>query len=241
MIAGNAVDGLSHSSSDEKKPRNRAMRVGVTGGIGSGKSTVCQLFADLGVPVYNSDARARELMNGDGGIKRAIVTLLGPGAYRDERLDSAYVAARVFTDKVLLASLNAIVHPAVALDFEAWALSFADQPYVVLESAILFESGFDRFVDRVIAVSASPEVRLTRVLLRGGGGRDASSLSRSGDVDGVGVPGGQPLSREEVMRRMANQLPDVDRETRSWRTIDNNGTLAQLIAHVQQLDNQLKQ
>ncbi len=194
------------------------IRVGVTGGIGSGKSTACKLFAERGVPVYNSDSRAREIVNCGGKTRRAIVDLLGEQAYRGDRLDSAYVAGRVFSDKLLLASLNAIIHPAVALDLEAWTLSFADRPYVVLESAILFESGFDRFVDRVITVSAPGQVRLERVLARGGG-----------------------LSREEVMQRMANQLTDADREARAWRTIDNSGTLAELTARVEEIDNQLKQ
>ena len=194
------------------------IQVGVTGGIGSGKSTACKLFAERGVPVYNSDSRAREIVNCGGKTRRAIVDLLGEQAYRGDRLDSAYVAGRGFSDKLLLASLNAIIHPAVALDLEAWTLSFADRPYVVLESAILFESGFDRFVDRVINVSAPEPVRLERVLARGGG-----------------------LSREEVMRRMANQLTDADREARAWRTIDNSGTLAELTARIEEIDKELKQ
>ncbi len=216
----------------------RTTRVGVTGGIGSGKSAVCKLFSELGIPVYDSDARARKLMNGlstcsnmpvagkgetvEGGaggeIKRAIVALLGAEAYRDGVLDNSFVAGKVFADKMLLASLNAIVHPAVALDFEAWTLSFADRPYIVLESAILFESGFDRLVDRVIAVSAPEAVRLERVLARSGKG----------------------VSRQEVMRRMANQLTDADREARADFLIYNSGSLAELADRVKELDKQLK-
>jgi dephospho-CoA kinase len=212
------------------------IRVGVTGGIGSGKSTVCELFAGLGVPVYNSDVRARELMNGGGEIKRSIVALLGPEAYRGDRIDSGYVAAKVFNDKMLLASLNAIVHPAVALDFEAWALSFADRQYVVLESAILFESGFHRLVDKVVAVSAPVAVRIERVLVRNGavGGGEGGSGGSRGAHSGA-------VSREEVLRRMANQLTDEERSTRADVTIDNGGSLATLAERVQQLDNQLKQ
>lgn len=195
------------------------IKVGVTGGIGSGKSTVCKLFAELGMPVYTSDVRARELMTRDEGIRRKIVGLLGEGAYRGDVLDNGYIAARVFADKMLLASLNAIVHPVTALDFEAWTLSFADRPYVVLESAILFESGFDRFVDRVIAVSAPEAVRIERVLKRGGSG----------------------VSREDVMRRMVNQLADEDREARAWRIIDNSGGIEDLAAAVKLTDKELKQ
>lgn len=196
------------------------IRVGVTGGIGSGKSTVCELFAELGAPVYNSDNRARGLMQGEDGVKRAVVALLGAEAYRGDVLDNVYVAGKVFADKMLLASLNAIVHPAAALDFEAWALSMTDLPYVVLESAILFESGFDRLVDRVITVSAPEAIRLERVLRRGGDNMQ---------------------SREEVMRRMANQLADADREARAWRTINNDGSLEDLAARIQLIDKELKQ
>lgn len=193
-------------------------RVGVTGGIGSGKSTVCELFARSGVPVYDSDSRARELMNGgDGKIRRAVTSLLGPGAYRENMLDGAFVAGRVFADRMLLASLNAIVHPAVAEDFEAWAMAKGDFPYVVLESAILFESGFWRLVDRVVTVSAPEQVRLERVCRRSG------------------------ISREEVMRRMANQLSDSERERRADHIIDNGGSLHELAARVEEIDKLLKQ
>jgi dephospho-CoA kinase len=220
-MTGAGMTGSGRSGNGRAAAGGRALRVGVTGGIGSGKSTVCQLFARLGAHVYDSDTRARELMNGDGGIKRAIVALLGPDAYRGLALDNAYVAAKVFNDKMLLASLNAIVHPAVAMDFEAWALPFTGSSgsdgrpvssYIVLESAILFESGFDRFVDRVVSVSAPVEVRLERVLSRGSG-----------------------LSREEMTRRMANQLSDADRAARAWRTIDNSGSQDELATQVRLL------
>ncbi|MDR2883143.1 MAG: dephospho-CoA kinase [Alistipes sp.] len=187
------------------------IRVGVTGGIGSGKSTVCRLLAERDVPVYDSDSRARELMDGDGEIRRAIVSLLGSAAYRnDGSLDRCYVATKVFGDKMLLASLNAIVHPAVALDFEAWTLPFSSQPYVVLESAILLESGFNRFVDRVVTVAAPVEVRIERVVCRG-------------------------VNREEVMRRMDNQLSDGERAGRAWRVIDNGGSMDYLARQVAEI------
>jgi dephospho-CoA kinase len=213
------------------------------------------MFAALGAPVYDSDSRARELMNGHGGIRRAIVELLGEEAYRDEALDNAFVASKVFADKMLLASLNAIVHPAVALDFDAWTRAFTDRPYVVLESAILFESGFNRIVDRVVAVSAPVEVRLERVLARGGGasksgdafkGRGDAFKGRGGDGGGSDAfrggsvfKGGGGISREDVARRMANQLTDSEREARAWRTIDNGGNLTDLAASVQRIHSEL--
>jgi dephospho-CoA kinase len=192
--------------------------MGLTGGIGSGKSTVGGLFEELGVPVYYSDLRGRELMCGSGEIQCSIVRLLGSGAYRGDVPDTAYIARRVFADPMLLASLNSIIHPAVALDFESWTLSLTDRPYVLLESAILFESGFDRLVDRVVTVSAPEQMRLERVLARGHGG----------------------VSREDIMRRMANQLTDTERSRRAWRTMENNGTLADLARQVRQIDKEIK-
>lgn len=191
------------------------MRIGVTGGIGSGKSTVCQCFARLGVPTYDSDSRARAVMN-SAGIRRAIVDLLGEEAYRGAELNRAFVASKVFNDRMLLASLNTIVHPAVAQDFDAWALGLAAQPYVLMESAILFESGFDRLVDRVIAVSAPAEMRLERVLADRG------------------------VSRQDVLRRMENQLTDAERESRADFVVHTTGTLDELFVKVQSLDSQIK-
>lgn len=191
------------------------IKVGVTGGIGSGKSRVCALFAALGVPVYDSDGRAKELLNGNGEIRDAVVGLLGHRAYDNEVLDRTYVASKVFDDKMLLTEFNGIVHPAVALDFDAWCMSYANIPYIIMESAILFESGFDRFVDKIIAVSAPESVRIERVARR----------------DGV--------SRESVLRRIANQLTDVAREDRADYVINNDGDIEQLAAAVKELNKKL--
>jgi dephospho-CoA kinase len=191
-------------------------RVGVTGGIGSGKSRVCALFAALGVPVYNSDERARELMNGDGRVRDGVISLFGSQAYSGGVLNSAYIASKVFADKILLASLNGIVHPAVAFDFEDWLISCADFPYVVIESAILYESGFDRFTDKVITVSAPDNVRIARVASR----------------DGV--------SRQSVEQRIANQLTDEVREVRADYVINNGNGIEELAAEVKELDKRLR-
>lgn len=193
------------------------MKVGLTGGIGSGKSCAGDIFAGLGIPVYDSDSRGRELMNGGGALRRAVEELLGPEAYRNGRLNRAFVADRVFKDKLLLASLNGIVHPAVAQDFEAWAMSKDEYPYVILESAILFESGFDRFTDKVVTVSAPEEMRIERVASR----------------DGV--------SRQSVMDRIANQLTDSERESRADFVVRNCGTIGNLDARVREIDKLLRQ
>jgi dephospho-CoA kinase len=196
------------------------IRIGVTGGIGSGKSTVCRLLEGLGAPVYYSDARAREIVDGapaHAPLRRRITNLLGTEAWHGNGLDRAYVASKVFSDKLLLSSLNAIIHPAVALDFEAWALLYADRPYVVMESAVLFESGFDRLVDRVVAVSAPAELRVERVVARGGG-----------------------MARADVERRMANQLTDADREARAWLTVHNDGDVEELARRVGWIDGRIR-
>ena len=141
------------------------IKIGVTGGIGSGKSTVCRVFSLLGIPYYDSDAEAKRLMNTDSELATRIRSLLGPGAYTDQGLDRAYVSARVFGHPDRLQRLNAIVHPAVEHDFARWAEA-QQAPYVIEESAILFESGADRLMDRTVAVVAPEEVRIRRVCRR---------------------------------------------------------------------------
>ncbi len=171
-----------------------ALRIGLTGGIGSGKSTVARVFEALGAKVYRADARAKELMVSDPQIVEALTSLLGPRAYRDGQPDRAWIASRVFADKDLLAKMNGIIHPRVAEDFERWA---ADG-IVVLEAAILFESGLDRLVDCVVSVDAPEEQRVARAAAR----------------DGV-TPG-------SVRMRVASQMPDSERAARADFVIDNS-------------------
>lgn len=159
------------------------MKVGITGGIGSGKSTVCRLFAQRGIAVYDSDREAKRLMTEDAALRQAIGARFGDEAYADGALNRRYLASRVFTDSEALADLNALVHPAVMADFAAWA-GRQRSPYVVLESAILFEAGLEHSVDRTVAVVAPFELRLERTCRRDG------------------------CDRESVLRRMAVQLDD---------------------------------
>ena len=144
------------------------IRVGVTGGIGSGKSTVCRLFAERGVPVYDSDSEAKRLMGEDPSLRAALVEAFGDETFRDGVLNRRYLAATVFGDRRALARLEALVHPCVKRDFERWAAERTAEPYVVLECAILYESGMDAAVDRVVAVVAPEELRLVRVNARDG-------------------------------------------------------------------------
>lgn len=165
-------------------------RVGLTGGIGSGKSTVARVLALFGVPVYCADERGRYLSDHDPELAAAITRLLGPRAYAGGRLDRAWVAGRVFGDRELLGRLEAIVHPAVRRDFQAWAAR-REAPYTVLESAILFESGFDAEVDRVVVVVAPEALRVARTLRRDG------------------------ASEAEVRRRVEAQMSDAERTGRA--------------------------
>lgn len=146
-------------------------KVGITGGIGSGKSTVCAMFEELGVAVYNSDVRAKELMTTNTALREAIVERFGAECYNADGLNRSYLAERVFSNGEELAALNGIVHPAVMADFEAWAESSAGS-YVVLESAILFEAGLEGSVDMVIAVLAPQELRIERAMARDGAQRE---------------------------------------------------------------------
>ena len=135
-------------------------KVGITGGIGSGKSTVCRMFAELGVAVYDSDAEARGLMTGSVELREAVCREFGDDIYKEDgSLDRARLAAAVFADDDARRRLNAIVHPAVISDFEAWAQRQSGD-YVLLESAILFEAGLGGGVGLSVGVIGAPGVRL---------------------------------------------------------------------------------
>ena len=173
------------------------IKVGVTGGIGSGKSTVCRMLSERGVPVYDSDSAAKRLMNEDPALRAALVEAFGPETFRDGSLDRRYLARRVFNDPQQLRRLEALVHPCVKRDFARWAEAHADADYVVLECAILYESGMDACVDRVVAVVAPEEIRMIRVNARDG------------------------ATAEEIRRRMAAQLSDDELGARADLTIVN--------------------
>lgn len=177
-----------------------ALKVGITGGIGSGKSTVCRIFGVLGVPVYSADERARCLMEENAGLRREITGLLGSQAYRENgSLDRQWVASRVFTDPRLLEKLNAIVHPAVALDGEEWQHNHRHSLYTIREAALLFESGSYMALDRIIEVFAPSELRIERVMRR-----DA-------------------ITRQQVLDRMARQWPEWKKLIMADDVILNDG------------------
>lgn len=139
--------------------------VGLTGGIGSGKTTVAKAFKALGIPVYIADVEAKKLMNRSKIIKRKLIALLGEDAYVDGKLNRPYIANIIFNDTSYLEKMNAIVHPRVARHFEKWVLK-QDAPYVIKEVAILFENGGNTQCDFVITVTAPKALRIARLLKR---------------------------------------------------------------------------
>ena len=148
------------------------MIVGLTGGIGSGKSTVANLFRKLGVPVYDSDKEAKLLMNTSDKIKKALVKLLGKESYIDGKLNRVYISNKVFTNPELLADLNAIVHPQVKKHFKAWCAQ-QNYKYLIQESALIFENKSQNNYDKIILVTAPLEIRVARVVKRDNSSKDA--------------------------------------------------------------------
>jgi len=146
--------------------KQRPLLVGITGGIGSGKSTVCKLFSLLGIPVYTADDRAKWLMAQDPELRNQISTTFGAAAYSSAgELNRSFLAETVFASPEKIAALNALVHPAVRKDFEQW-IAAQTAPYLIKEAALLFETGAAKELDYVINVSSPLRIRMARVLLR---------------------------------------------------------------------------
>ena len=162
------------------------LKVGLTGGIGSGKSTVAGIFEVLGVPVYYADREAKRLMNEDSGLKEAIRKAFGDNSYSNDKLDRKYLADTVFNNPKKLEQLNAIVHPATFHDVARW-INKQTSPYVIKEAALIFESGSNKFLDYTIGVQAPEPLRISRTITR-----DA-------------------ISYEEVLIRMQKQMPEDEK------------------------------
>jgi len=171
--------------------------IGLTGGIGSGKTTIANYFNEMGVPVYIADDGAKNVMKSDDIIDE-IKTSFGETLFQNNILNRAKLAEIVFNDKDKLAELNAIVHPAVKKDFEVWLLQHKSYQYVIYEAAILFESGRYKECDLIITVTAPEEVRIERVLKR------------------------DNTTREQVLSRMKMQWNDENRISRSNFVINND-------------------
>ena len=143
------------------------LQIGVTGGIGSGKSTVCRVFATLGVPVYYADERAKWLTEHDPILKADITRVLGPQSYNTlGKYNRTWVASQVFAEPVLLNQLNAVIHPRVMADTALWVSQHADQPYVIKEAALMRAAGDGNSLDKVIVVVAPAALRIDRIRTR---------------------------------------------------------------------------
>ena len=139
--------------------------VGLTGGIGSGKTTVANQFSELGIPVYIADDEAKSLMRRSKIIRKKLIKLFGDDAYIGNELNKPFLASIIFNNKTYLQKMNAIVHPKVARHFDKWVMK-QDAPYVIKEVAILFENGGHKACDFVITVTAPIEIRIERLLER---------------------------------------------------------------------------
>ena len=171
--------------------------VGVTGGIGSGKTTVVQMFHSLGIPIYIADEESKKLLVTSKVIKRKLRALFGEEAYHENQLNRKFLADKIFNNRELLTQMNAIVHPKVGAHFKKW-LKKQKAPYVIKESAILFESNAYKDCDYIITVVANEKTRISRVLKR------------------------DSTTKEKVKKIMENQLPDKDKIKRSNYTITND-------------------
>jgi dephospho-CoA kinase len=144
------------------------IKVGVTGGIGSGKSIVCRVFESMGIPVYYADIHSKRLVDTEPEIREKLTGLFGPGIYTGNTLNRPRFATVIFADQRQLNAANRIIHPYVREDFNRWAQGYADKKYVIEEAAILFESGGNTFVDKCITIVSPVEMRIRRILERPG-------------------------------------------------------------------------
>ena len=159
------------------------LRIGLTGGIGCGKSVVAKVFETLGIPVYYADDAAKNLMNADKELKAAIIKNFGEGSYTNGELNRKYIAGIVFNDKEKLELLNALTHPATIRDAVEW-IKKQSSAYIIKEAALLFESGANKNLDHVIGVDAPLPLRIKRVMARDG------------------------ISETEVMKRINRQMDE---------------------------------
>lgn len=173
------------------------MKLGITGGIGSGKTSVCKVFSILGIPVFSADSEAQKIMNSNRNIREELNRIAGRDIYPDNCLDRMALAALIFKNPGLLRQVNSLVHPVVFDHFLKWT-GEQNAPYVIMEAAILFESGGANLVDRIATVVAPVEERIDRVIR------------------------GNKLSREQVLDRIRNQMDDDARIMKSDYVINNS-------------------
>ena len=184
------------------------IKIGITGGIGSGKSIVSELLSKAGIPAYTADDESKRITDASPVIKKKLKSLLGDDIYVNDMIDRKHLASLIFTDDALLKKVNAIIHPVVRKDFKRWAAKQSSKR-CALESAILFESGFYKEVDVILTVYAPVELRLSRAMQRDG------------------------ATEADIMKRMNRQMPDALKRKQADFVIVNDGVQA-LIPQIEQ-------
>jgi len=181
------------------------MRIlGLTGGIGSGKSVVSELFRMMGIPVYDSDAQSKIVCNTNPELKKKICALFGPEMYTNNQLNRQALAKRIFSDENALQAINALIHPVVEKDFIQWVMKHSHYPLLIQETAILFEAGLENNFDQIICVTAPESVRIERVSKRNG------------------------ISSESVRERMKSQMAESEKMAKSGIILVNDSVQALL-------------
>ena len=178
-----------------------SIKIGITGGIGSGKSVISNLLTMEGIPVYKADDESKRLTDTSPVIRKKLIALIDDSIFTHNKLDRQRLATLIFNDEALLKKVNGIIHPEVREDFRQWVARQASTPSMccALESAILFESNFEKEVDVILMVFAPVELRLKRVRLRDG------------------------ISEAEILKRMSNQMPDdLKREKADYVIINDD-------------------
>lgn len=192
------------------------IKLGITGGIGSGKSIVAEIFSLCGIPVYIADVESKRITATSSIVREKLIRLFGNELYKNDALDKQLLASKIFNDPSALQEVNKIIHPEVEKDFCNWVEKNKNYDIVAQEAAILYESGFDRLMDKVVTVYTPLEMRIERTMKR-----DNST-------------------REKVLERIHNQLPDEEKAKLSDYMIVNNGTkslIEQVLDIIQQLRN----
>jgi dephospho-CoA kinase len=194
-------------------PAKYPLRVGVTGGIGSGKSEVCRIFGSLGRPVISADELAKQIAEHDPSARHAIRKLFGKQVYTSSgRLNRHALASIIFSDTKSRKSLEAVIHPLVFLEIDKRIDALPEYPYVIIEAALIFESGMDRRLHYTVVVDADEETRIRRVMKRDG------------------------ATREGIVRRMRAQIDPSDKVRKADFVIHNTKSVASLVNQVYFLD-----
>lgn len=178
---------------------NKPLQIGLTGGIGAGKSLIGKIFQLLGIPVYDADSRSKWIASNHPDVVVQVIKLMGKEAYKEGELNRTYLAGLIFNDESLSKSLTDILHPKVKEDFDVWVSAHANNPYVLKEAALLYESGSWERLDKIVVVTAPVEIRVKRVLAR-------DTFRTETDIKKI----------------MNNQMPEEEKVTRADFIITND-------------------